>query len=105
VLMDLRNLAENNAGCVFEIRQLLNAVSLGRLVFVVDDTTDKSFLKRTLADTWCELRPDSPNVELSSSALQPFELKSLGHRELQNLLLQLCIAAGRRNYVGHPVVG
>ncbi len=94
VLMDLRSLAENNAGCVFEIKELLNAVPLERLVFVVDDTTDKNFLKQTLAESWRQLRSDSPNMRLSSSALQPFELRSLGHSELRDLLQQLCAAVG-----------
>jgi hypothetical protein len=94
VLMDLRNLKENNAGCVFEIKELLNAVPLERLVFVVDDTTDKNFLEQALADSWRELRSDSPNVGLSSSALQPFELRYLGYSQLQNLLRQVCAAVG-----------
>ena len=93
-LMDLRSLTQNNAGCVFEIKELLNVVPLGRLVFVVDDTTDKNFLKQTLTESWRELRSDSPNMGLSSSALQPYELSSLEHSKFQDLLRQLCAAVG-----------
>ena len=94
VLMDLRSLAKNNAGCVFEIQELLNAVPLGRLVFVIDDTTDKDFLKQTLAESWRELRSGSPNIGLSSAALHPFELRSLRYSEIQDLLQRLCAAVG-----------
>lgn len=92
VLMDLRDLRATNAGCVFEIRELLNTVPLERLVFVVDETTDKNFLKQTLQETCRELRSDSPNVGLSGSALQPFELNSVGHHEVQNLIRRICVA-------------
>jgi hypothetical protein len=94
VLMDLRSLAKNNAGCVFEIKELLNLMPLERLVFVVDDTTDKNFLQQTLQEACRELRSDSPNIELTSSELQPFELNSLGYSEFQGLLRQICTAVG-----------
>lgn len=97
VLMDLRSLTENNAGCVFEIKELLNAMPLERLVFVVDHTTDKDFLKQTLQEASRELRSDSPNVGLPSSALHPFELNSLGYSELQGLLRRICGAVGFRH--------
>lgn len=96
VLMDLRSLTEANAGCVFEIRELLSTVPLEQLVFVVDETTDKNFLKQTLGETCRELPADSPNVGLSGSALQPFELNSVGHHEVQNLIRRICAAVGFR---------
>jgi hypothetical protein len=65
VLMDLRSFAQSNAGCVFEIKELLNTVPLQRLAFVVDGTTDKTFLMRTLEESRSELRFNSPNRELS----------------------------------------
>ena len=33
-------------------QQLLVAVSLERVVFVVDDSTDQTFLERALKDAW-----------------------------------------------------
>jgi hypothetical protein len=49
VLMDLRGFLPANQGCVFEINELLNVVPLGRLVVVVDATTDLAFLRETFA--------------------------------------------------------
>lgn len=90
--MDLRNFRENNAGCVFEVKALLDTVALARLVFVIDDTTDHAFLAQTLAQTWCALSHDSPNAALSPAALQLFRLRSAGDREVGHLLRQLCAA-------------
>ena len=92
VLMDLRSFARSNAGCVFEIKALLNSVPLERLVFVFDKTTDKRFLEQTLEESYGELRSNSPNRGASLSALQLFELQSFGHCELQGLLRKLCTA-------------
>ncbi len=92
VLMDLRSFAQSNAGCVFEINELLNSVPLERLVFVVDKTTDKRFLEQTLEESYGELRSNSPNRGSSLSTLQLFELQSLAYNELQELLRRLCAA-------------
>ena len=93
VLMDLRSFSKNNAGCVFEISELLNLVVLARLVFVVDRTTDRKVLTETLQRCWRELKPDSPNLGAPLSDLRPFELASFQPGDLKGLTRQLCIAA------------
>lgn len=92
VLMDLRSFSESNAGCVYEIVELLNTVPLRRLIFVVDDSTDNAFLKETLAQGCRELRSSSPNLGISESDVLPFELKSSKHSEVQRLIRKLCAA-------------
>lgn len=92
VLMDLRSFAQNHAGCVFEIKELLDSVPLERLVFVVDRTTDMRFLEQTVEECDRDLRSNSPNQGVSLSVLQMFELQSLDYRELQGLLRTLCAA-------------
>jgi hypothetical protein len=93
--MDLRSLTQHNAGCVFEIKELLNAMPLEQLVFVTDDRTDKTFLNATLQQACRELRPDSPNTGLSLSTFEPFELKSASDDEIKGLLRHMCTAAAR----------
>lgn len=93
VLMDLRSLTKYNAGCVFEIKELLNAMPLEQVVFVTDDRTDKIFLNETLQQACRELRPDSPNTDVSLSMLEPFELKSASDHEINRLLRRMCAAA------------
>jgi hypothetical protein len=97
VLMDLRSLSEHNAGCVFEITELLNVMPLDRLIIVVDDTTDRKFLTQVVAGAWHGLRSDSPNTGLTPSALQPFELHALRAGELRALLQRICAAVDVRH--------
>jgi hypothetical protein len=61
VLMDLRSFSPTNAGCVFELQQLLDSVPFEAVVFVIDETTDSAFLTRTLEEAWTRVRADSPN--------------------------------------------
>ena len=92
VMMDLRSFSRQNDGCVFEIEELLDAMPVQRLVFVVDGTTDKRFLEQTLEETCRRLRRGSPNAGVSASAVQTLELDSLRRRNLQGVLRHLCAA-------------
>jgi hypothetical protein len=102
VMMDLRSFAENNAGCVFEINELINRVPLERLVFIVDETTDKSFLDRILDVSYRDLSIDSPNRGVPLSMLNTVKLPSINNSQLQDLLRKLCTAgAGVRRLAAH----
>jgi hypothetical protein len=46
--MDLRGFTRDNAGCVFELKELARMVPLERVVFVVDRRTDETLLMQTL---------------------------------------------------------
>ena len=46
VLMDLRGFSPANAGCVFEIQELVQRAAPERVVFVIDQTTDERFRRR-----------------------------------------------------------
>ena len=50
VLMDLRGFGPDNAGCIYEIGQLLDLVPTGCTVLIVDDSTDQAFLEVTLRE-------------------------------------------------------
>ena len=52
VLMDLRGFSPANQGCLFEIRHLVAAVDLQRVVFLFDENTDHAFLHAALEDAW-----------------------------------------------------
>lgn len=69
VLMDLRSFSATNHGCLYELGQLLDAVRLDQIVFVIDDTTDASFLEASLRRLSAGIRPDSPNS--GAAALAP----------------------------------
>jgi hypothetical protein len=92
VLMDLRAFAPDNAGCILELKELINVVPLRQSVLVVDGTTDQSFLERTIEESWRTMDPGSPNRASAPADLQPFRLPSLGEAELRRLLRHLCAA-------------
>lgn len=96
VLMDLRGFSPRRSGCIFEINELINAVPLERVVFVIDQTTDESFLRQTAQAAWQNMRATSPNRDVPAPALRLFRLKNLHPRELSLLLRAVCAAA-------HPI--
>ena len=52
VLMDLRSFSSVNAGCTFELEQLVSRLPPEQIVFVYDRTTDLRLLGNCLADGW-----------------------------------------------------
>jgi hypothetical protein len=61
VLMDLRSFSPANQGCLWELEQLLNGISLERVLFVIDQTTDQPFLRNKLQELWERVPVDSPS--------------------------------------------
>ena len=93
VLMDLRGFSPQNAGVVFEIQELINVVSVDRVVFIVDETTDEQLLRQTLRQSWESMRPTSPNHLDRSGAIRLFRFRGSRRAELQELLRTLSTAA------------
>lgn len=91
VLMDLRGFAPQNAGCVYEVHELVNSASLGRVVITIDDTTDASFLEKTLNDAWAGMRLNSPNRD-GPGQVGIVRLNA-GDAGLSTLLRMMCAAA------------
>lgn len=52
VLMDLRSFSAQNAGCRFELEQLMRRVPTDDIVLVCDKTTDLPLLRDVLASAW-----------------------------------------------------
>ena len=92
VLMDLRGFSRQNAGCVFEVHELVNSAPLGRVVVTIDDTTDFPFLKKTLNEAWAGMRSDSPN-RTGSGEVRIVRLDDSGGVGLLTLLQHLCAAS------------
>lgn len=92
VLMDLRSFASANRGCSFEIGQLLATVPLERVVFVVDATTDQSFLASCLQQQWRAVPGDSLNRRSARPQLRSFEMRPPETRSVVNLLRAMTAA-------------
>jgi hypothetical protein len=58
VLMDLRSFSANNAGCVFELEQIVRRLASDNIVLVCDKTTDLQLLRQILGDAWAAARRD-----------------------------------------------
>ena len=93
VLMDLRSFSTNNDGCIHEIRYLLAEVPLYRCLFVVDESTDKTFMDEIFKQAWNSLPVDSINHGHALSEFGVLQLDSVtgGIKELNR---QLCERSG-----------
>jgi hypothetical protein len=56
VLMDLRSFSAHNAGCRFELEQIVRRVPTDDIVLVCDNTTDLPLLHEILAAAWAAER-------------------------------------------------
>jgi hypothetical protein len=86
VVMDLRSFSDSNQGCIFELGRLVERVDIRRVVFLVDDTTDRGFLESTLQCLWRGMRADSPNHAAVSPKARLFRVARQSERELAALL-------------------
>lgn len=93
VLMDLRSFAPANQGCLFELGRLLDGVDLERVVFLIDETTDRPFLDTTLQRLWTGLSAGSPNRKAEAPAARMFPIGRQSEGALGALLRHLLGAA------------
>jgi len=89
VLMDLRSFSPANQGCIFELGRLVDGVDLSRVVFLVDDTTDRVFLDATLHRLWQTMTADSPNQSARAPTARVYRVSQQSEPELRALLRQL----------------
>ena len=86
VLMDLRSFSSANAGCVYELEQLVSRLEPQQIVFVYDQTTDLRLLGNCLADGWRRAVHSSPQAAGSISCVR---VERNSWSELQLLLRRL----------------
>jgi len=91
VLMDLRGYSPQNAGCTYELQELVNTVPLGRVVLTIDGTTDYSFFEQKLREAWMTMLPDSPNRQ-GSTELHILRIGNSSGNHVSRLLWLLCTA-------------
>lgn len=92
VLMDLRSFSAANAGCIHELRFLVQEVPLDRCVLVIDETTDAHFLERTLKEAAARLPAGSLNE--GRLTLEPtLHRLSAERKPVHGLMRRLCNAA------------
>ena len=93
VLMDLRGFSPRNAGCAYELHELVATAPLERVVIAMDATTDAAFLEQTLREAWQAMPGDSPNRP-ANVPVRIVRLPPSGDQGFFALLGLLCAAAG-----------
>jgi len=93
VLVDLRGFTRQNAGVIFELNTLVDAVPLDRVVMATDDTTDAAFLDETIQKARAQMSPQSPNRARAGASPSVVRLRDRRLRELPLLMTALARAA------------
>ncbi len=93
VLMDLRSFSATNQGCQYELQQLLEIVALERVVFLIDESTDRGFLEQVLGRLWRSVSEDSPNHASAAPRARVLVAAGSGLASLPALLELLARAA------------
>ncbi len=75
-LMDIRNFHRKNAGCAYEIQALVHFIPLEKTCFIINESTDVSFVQEIVESAWKEIPIDSPNA----SNPQPIRLFKIGNQ-------------------------
>ena len=86
VFMDVRGFSPNNAGVVFELKELINAVPVRAIVLAVDQSTDHIFLQQTLKDAWNHMDADSPNSSSSTGVLRLYDVGTGASNEIAQIM-------------------
>jgi hypothetical protein len=92
MLMDLRSFSANNAGCVFELEQLVRRLASDNIFLVCDKTPDLPLLRRILGDAWAAARRDGRARGTGRISVVRVERHS---RADLAVLMQRLLAAGR----------
>jgi hypothetical protein len=87
VLMDLRSFSRDNAGCIFELEQIVSKMSLDRIVLVCDSSTDLRLLGSTLDRGWEKAMHDG--CSRGSGAVGVVHVQKHSRRELCVLMERL----------------
>jgi hypothetical protein len=74
VVMSLMGFTPTNQGCRYELSLLVDRLSMQRVLFLVDPTTDLDFLIDTLRQSWEMMAVDSPNQAGTTGPIRIFRI-------------------------------
>jgi hypothetical protein len=94
VLMDLRSFSKGNAGCIFELEEIVRRVPIDRVVFVCDRTTDLQLVEDVLRPAWTAASAEGLARGDGQVAVVPIERQS--RAELAGLWKRLARLSGER---------
>ena len=85
VLLDLREDKAERGGTRYEIYQLMNAVSVERIVVLIGDRDDSDAILAQLCDAWDSMSESSPNRRLGHAELRVCRLRSGSAEQVEAL--------------------
>jgi hypothetical protein len=91
----LRGFTEKARGCIYEISELLDAVPLERIVFVIDRTSNEISLAQVFSNSWAKLGVTSPNRADLTPHIRLVRFDRLYRRNIVFLVALLGSGAGR----------
>jgi hypothetical protein len=100
VLMDLRSFSERNAGCRFELEQLVRHVPSDQVVLICDRTTDQAHLQSLLGDAWADAK--ERGLARGEAQFVTVSIERQSRRELESLLEVLLRASDRAHVEPAP---
>lgn len=97
VLLDLRGFTVARQGATYEITQLVELVPLRRVLLLIDDTTDHSFLGTVLDAAWRGIGPESPNWD-DGGALRVLQVAPRAGIDAEAVVALLTATASRTDF-------
>lgn len=98
ILMDLRGFNHRFKGCIYELKQLINMVSLDKIVLAIDNSTDMPFLNETIHHLWMTMDHSSPNRKNSAPArIKLLHVQNQDYKQVRTMLLLLFDAMKHNN--------
>jgi hypothetical protein len=89
VLLDLREYKVTRAGTRYEIYQLMNLVSVDRIIVLLDGRDDADAISTELHQAWSSMSESSPNRRLAQPALRVCRLRSGSAAEVKALFMRM----------------
>ena len=81
--MDLRGFSKKNAGCIFEIKTLLDAQPHQKILYIIDKRTSESFFKNAFSKIWDHLYS---NDIARSTKINFIKLKGTNKNQIDNII-------------------
>jgi len=90
VLMDLRGFSSERRGCSFEISHLVNNFDLDKVLFLINQKTDKNLVLETLRLETDKIKSSSPNADKEKLNITIYSCEKQNRKDTQKILQILC---------------
>ncbi len=96
VIMDLRGFARERKGCSFEMAYLVNNFSLEKILFLIDQRTDRNLVLDTLQIEAHKMSENSPNAGKKNLPVTVYSCEKQDWQDTEQIIRILCNKAGAK---------